>query len=42
MDTIGLWIVAAVVAWSLAAPVGFVLYLAYQTWFGEISDDDEI
>jgi hypothetical protein len=45
MEAIGLaisWIIAGVVAWQLAAPVGLIRYLPYQAWFGDISDDDEL
>ena len=42
METIGLWIIAGVVSLSLTIPVGLVLYLAYQTWRGDLREDDEI
>ena len=38
METIGLWIIAGVVSLSLAIPVGLVLYLAYQTWRGDLRE----
>ena len=38
IGVIGVWIIAGVVSLSLAIPVGLVLYLAYQTWRGDLRE----
>ena len=37
----GGWAFGGLMALSIAVPSGVVLYLAYQTFFGDLREDDE-
>ena len=41
IDQWGPWAFGGLMALSIAVPSGVVLYLAYQTFFGDLREDDE-
>ena len=41
VDQWGPWAFGGLMAFTIAVPVGLILYIAYQTFFGDLREDHE-